>query len=238
MKRIGWLVGLVVLVPGCGGGEFVSGSTFVDVVPSSVSETTEFHWSPFLCDLRTVLRRTSGAAVGVAVGLDGPLTEETPVNEAGREYWLVTVAVERVAAGTLDRSVWAGNNPLPPITVGEKFVFTVHPDNQATSLEQLRTAVAEGSTIVGLLGAGGDPNRSEEMGAWFARRVGVVTGTGVSFAGACGTEVEDRFKAVATSLGRQPDLGFLLEFEEEILGRFDDLDNPGPIEQAWNDLNS
>jgi hypothetical protein len=174
----------------------------------------------------------------VAVGLDGPLTEETPVNEAGREYWLVTVAVERVAAGTLDRSVWAGNNPLPPITVGEKFVFTVHPDNQATSLEQLRTAVAEGSTIVGLLGAGGDPNRSEEMGAWFARRVGVVTGTGVSFAGACGTEVEDRFKAVATSLGRQPDLGFLLEFEEEILGRFDDLDNPGPIEQAWNDLNS
>jgi hypothetical protein len=238
MKRIGWLVGLVVLVPGCGGGELVSGSTFVDVVPSSVSETTEFHWSPIVCDLRTIIRESLGAAVGSAIGLDGPFFDEAPANTKGFEYWLVTVTVERVAAGTLDRAVWAGNNPLPPITVGEKFVFTVHPDNQATSLDQLKTAVEEGSTIVALLAAGGDPNRSEEMGGWFARRAGVVTDTGVGFSGPCGAEVEGQLNDLAASLGRNADLGFLLEFEEEVLARLDDLENPGPIEQAWNDLNS
>lgn len=238
MRRIAWLVGLALFAPGCGGRELVSGSTFVDVVPSSVSGTNEFHWSPFLCDLRSIVRQTSGSAAGVAVGLDGPLTDETAVNEAGREYWLVTVVVERVAAGTLDRAVWAGNNPLPPITVGEKFVFTVHPDNQATSLDQLRAAVEQGATIVALLGAGGDPNHSEEMGGWFAHRVGVVTDTGVGFSGACGVEVEDQMKDLAASLGRNADLGFLLEFEQEVLARFDELENPGPIEKAWDQLNS
>lgn len=243
-----WLL-LAVLVAGCGEATPPSGTGGVPTTlrQSFPTEDTIEEYHPFNCQLPVMLRRNHGAVVGTATSIEGPFFDETIINEEGREYWLLTVEVDAVVPGTLEvaRQATGEKNPqidVPEIVAGTHTRLVVHPDNGTASLPGIQHAAASRARILAFITAGSDPNLPDSTAVWFVRRAAVVsTKDQVSFVGVCTEELHQELAAVAQALGREPDLGFLVEFQAEVLTNYFHLSETGPtrkgpIEQTAYDL--
>lgn len=224
----------------CGSGVPIGSTSSVPDIdtttePSVSPPPTDAEDSPFLCQLPVVLRRSHGAAGGVVVAMDGP-NVGLPRDSADREYWLVTVNVDEAVAGTLDNAVEAAGNMLPEVVAGEPLTFVLYPDLEGTPLASMKDQFESGEQMLVIMQGSGNPEKATEDGRWLAIRSASIKDGAVLFHGICAAELENELSAIASELGREADARFLIDFQAEVLGHYNNLENKGIIEQTAYDL--
>lgn len=234
-----WIAALI-LVPSCGRGDSAvdtSGSSLPPPGEPGQTGTTAFHWSPSLCDLSTVLRAQQGSVLGTIESIQTGLTG-LPWDEPDREYALLTVAVTSVIG---QRELAESGNPLPSISAGQKLSVVLYPDVDGTPLEPAMSLQDSASPVfIGLFGYG-EWSKPDQEGMWFVRRIAEEGPGSVSFYGACSEQLDSQLKDLADALSRAADLSLVADFALEVLERYDEPENNGPIESTMlqvNDLNT
>lgn len=193
------------------------------------TETTDFHHSPFLCELTTVIRNQQGTITGTVEGIESPL-EGLPNGYPGRTHALVDVNVTQVVGLHRDR-VEVGND-VPDILPGSTVRLVVYHDNLGIPFDSIELLQRSGEEALFILAALGDAANPEWEGVWGVRRVVELSDGRAIFRGACAEELNPALANLAAKLGRPADLSLVADFAAEGLARYDNLADHGPIEQT------
>jgi hypothetical protein len=205
-----------------------------ETIPVDAVTDSSFHWSPDLCQLNVSMRRGLVAVEGTLVGMDGPYVRPSPGEGLpDREYWLVTVNVERVLDGSTfeaDLGVLGAAARMPPAHVGSELTLVEYTDGGA--VETLQAAVESKGRGVALLTPGFHGTEEAPEFVWGLRRFGQVEEGKAVFHGDCGDVLSTQFSGLAQALDRPVDLELLSDLVSELIVNRDSLGMVGPLESA------
>ncbi len=205
-----------------------------DTIPVDGVTDSSFHWSAELCQLNVVMGRGPAAVEATQVGMDGPFVLPSPGEGLpDREYWLVTVQVERVLDGSTfeaDLGQLGAAVKMPPADVGAELELVEFTDGGA--VETLRAATENKGRGVALLTPGFLGTEDDPEFVWALRRFGEVEDGKAVFHGHCGDELSAQFSGLAEAVDRPADLELLSELVSELI-ILRDAPNPwGPLASA------
>jgi hypothetical protein len=146
-------------------------------------------------------------------------------------YAAVTAEVEEIAPGTFDISSGFGA-PMPELVIGGIVDLVVYSNTVPAMVDPVVDLAEERGRAVFLLIGLDDPEDPQAEGVWGVRRAIALDGDTPRFAGECGEMVDATLVATAERLGRPADTALLLDYQAEVLERYDTNEPPGPIEQA------
>jgi hypothetical protein len=180
------------------------------------------------------MRRGQAAVEATMVGMEGPYVWPSPGEGLpDREYWLITVRVERVLDGSTfeaDLGVLGAAVRMPPADVGSELTLVEYTDGGA--VETLQAAVESKERGVALLTAGFHGTEDDPEFVWGLRRFGQVEEGKAVFHGHCGDVLSAQFSGLAEALDRPMDLALLSELVSELVFNRDSLGTVGPLESA------
>ena len=195
---------------------------------------SSFHWSADLCQLNVVMGRGRAAVEATLAGMDGPFIR--PSRGEGvpdREYWLVTVQVERVLDGSVfeaDLGDLGAAVKMPPAVVGAELTLVEYTDGGA--VETLRAATESTGRGVALLTPGFLGTEDDPEFVWGLSRFGQIDEATSVFHGYCGDVLSSQFAGLAEAVDRPADLALLSDLVSELI-TLRDTSNPwGPLASA------
>ncbi|CAN5704861.1 hypothetical protein BH18ACT6_BH18ACT6_22460 [soil metagenome] len=201
------------------------------VFPDATSGTTT-PWSPFLCDLVTVIGDQQGSVVGTLQELKTGLSG-LPWDQPDREYAEGIVKVEEVVGY---RPISDSGTTMPPLVVGDELSVVIYPDNEGTPVEALADlAKSQTRGLLVLVALNFPPDLSVE-GRWSLKRFAGVSDGDIIFPGACQAELGQQFTLLGDAVNRATDLSLVSALSAEMLAKYNQPQVIGPLEEAFREV--